>query len=177
MPFTSRIKWELELNTLKEMSNNGKTFVDIGEYYGVTKQRIKQVFQKYGLPHVGLKLKARQHAEAYTKKWGVRQDTDLYVVQRDKFRAKKARALSEGKEFTIQFGELHWPMYCPMLGIKIDYFAESRQECSPSFDRINPVKGYVAGNVIICSWRANRIKNDGSASEHRAIAEWLEKQH
>lgn len=177
MPFTTRIKWELELANLKEMTNKGMTFVEIGEHYGVTKQRIKQVFQRFNLTHVGLKFKARQHAEAYTKKWGVRQDTDLYVVQRDKYRAKKARTVSEGKEFTIAFGEIHWPMYCPMLGLKIDYFADGRQEDSPSFDRIDPNKGYVAGNVVICSWRANRIKNDGSASEHRAIAEWLEKQH
>jgi hypothetical protein len=62
-----------------------------------------------------------------------------------------------------------------LLGIELDYFAERTQENSPSFDRVDSSKGYVKGNVIVCSWRANRIKNDGTAEEHRKIYEFLSK--
>ena len=36
-------------------------------------------------------------------------------------------------------------------------------------------KGYIKGNVIVLSYRANVIKNSGSSSDHRKIAEWMEK--
>jgi hypothetical protein len=33
----------------------------------------------------------------------------------------------------------------------------------------------VKGNVEVMSWRANRIKNNGTPEEHRKIANYLEK--
>jgi hypothetical protein len=92
---------------------------------------------------------------------------------REKFRAKKANAIRVGIEFTIEFGELTFPTHCPILGIELDYFSEQRTENTVSFDKINPTTGYVSGNVVILSWRANRIKNDGTAEEHRKIADFL----
>jgi hypothetical protein len=47
------------------------------------------------------------------------------------------------------------------------------EDNSPSLDRINPEKGYVRGNIAIISYRANRMKADGTADEHRLIAEWI----
>jgi hypothetical protein len=41
-------------------------------------------------------------------------------------------------------------------------------------DRIIPEEGYVAGNVNVVSYRANRIKNDGTAEEHLKIADWMD---
>ena len=91
----------------------------------------------------------------------------------DKFRAKKYNAISAGIEWDIDFGDLEFPVTCPVLGIEIDYWADTRQENSVSFDRIDSTKGYVKGNVLIMSWRANRIKNDGTAEEHKKIYEFM----
>lgn len=41
---------------------------------------------------------------------------------------------------------------------------------SPSLDRIEPDLGYVAGNAIVISNRANRLKSDATIDELRAIA-------
>jgi hypothetical protein len=49
-------------------------------------------------------------------------------------------------------------------------------DTSPSLDKINPELGYVPGNVAIISYRANRIKNNGTAEEHRLIADWMDAQ-
>ena len=62
-----------------------------------------------------------------------------------------------------------------LLGIELDYFAEVRKEASASFDRVDNTKGYIPGNVLVISWRANRIKNDGTAQEHRQIADFIDK--
>lgn len=37
-------------------------------------------------------------------------------------------------------------------------------------------KGYVKGNITVISNKANRIKNNGTAEEHEAIAKWLRDQ-
>ena len=175
MPFTTRIDWKNEIENLSKLSFEGKTLIAIGEIYGVSKQRIKQIMDKYKVPQIGLKRKAIEANLVHFKKWGVRECTDLYSVQKAKFRNKKARAVASGIDFTISFGELIWPKDCPILGMELDYFAEGIQENSVSFDKIDPRLGYIAGNVHIISWRANRIKNDGSAEEHRSIAAYLDK--
>jgi len=64
---------------------------------------------------------------------------------------------------------------CPVLSLPLSWCAGSkiRAEDSPSLDKIDPALGYVKGNVAWVSWRANRIKNDGTALEHELIARWI----
>lgn len=179
MTFESRVKWKKELENIVKMGLDGMTQRQIAEHYGVSVQRIHQIVSRY-LPgwryNCGPAVKRNQKEEEYRKKWGNKLQTasDLYSVQRAKFRAKKYNAERVGIEFSISFGNLDWPTHCPILGMEIDYFAEIRQENSVSFDRLDSNKGYIEGNVHIISWRANRIKNDGTAEEHRKIAEFLD---
>lgn len=181
MPFKKTVNWKEELGSMIEMGKAGATLVQIGAHYGVSRQRIKQVFQKFGVnpEEVGVKIVVRKRKEeraaSHFKKWGIREDTDLYHSQRQKFRTKKSNAKNTGWDWTVEFGDLNWPTHCPILGIELDYFAESAQENSPSFDQIVPGKGYVTGNVMITSWRANRIKNNGTLEEHKLIVNFLEK--
>lgn len=177
MPFYSIVDWEKEVTTIRRMGEEGKRMPEIANHYGVTRQRIEQVLKKY-FPEwkttYGAVIHRNKAAEAYQLKWGERQSTDLYNAQRIKFRAKKAIALRTGFSWGIEFGEISWPKVCPILGIELDYFAESCVEASPSFDRIDSNLGYDKGNVHIISWRANRIKNNGTAEEHRRIADYLD---
>ena len=46
---------------------------------------------------------------------------------------------------------------------------------SPSFDRIYPKKGYIKGNIVIVSNKANRIKTDATVDEIRKVADFYEK--
>jgi hypothetical protein len=145
--------------------------------YGVTRQRMKQVLLRF-IPEwgdiYGGVVRRRIKAADWYSKWGDKQDTELYKSQRHKFNRKKANAVKVGYTWTITFGELDWPTHCPILGLELDYFAETRLENSPSFDRIDSNKGYEKGNVIVVSWRANRIKNDGTPEEHRKIADYID---
>jgi hypothetical protein len=171
MPFIKKSNWTVE--SIHEMILEGKSYTDIAEVYGISKQRIKQIALKHDLPR-SVDVKRQKKAEKYFKKWGNRDTSDLYAVCREKFRNKKAVAKANGVEWTVEFGELDWPTHCPILEIEIDYFTEGgARENSPSFDRIDPTKGYITGNVKIVSWRANRIKNDGTAEEHEKIAQYL----
>jgi hypothetical protein len=145
----------------------------------VSKQRIQQIAQKAGIDYVFIRRKQveKQHNEKMFAKWGENwkdpewRKSAIYQRMREKFRNKKAHTYD--CEFTVEFGDIEFPRYCPILGIELDYFAQGRNENSPSFDRINPNLGYIKGNVAVISWRANRIKNDGTAEEHEKIAQFI----
>ncbi len=68
------------------------------------------------------------------------------------------------------------PIRCPVLGITLSTEPAERHEAQAELDRLVPDLGYVRGNIRVISARANRIKNDGTAEEHRLIAAWMEKQ-
>lgn len=180
MVFKRKVHWDEELEWIKQAGKDGITYEQIGQKYGVSRERIRQVVRKH-IPNWdeahGRTTKRRVQDEQYRLKWGNKPETsvELYNAQRSKFRAKKYNAQRTGWEWSISFGDLDWPTHCPILGMELDYFAEGRQENSPSFDQIDAGKGYVKGNVHIISWRANRIKNNGTAEEHRKIADYLEK--
>ena len=68
-------------------------------------------------------------------------------------------------------------MICPVLGFEMSVGLDENgsKETSPSLDRIIPEKGYVQGNVIIVSMRANSIKRDATSEELRKVADFYEK--
>ena len=98
---------------------------------------------------------------AKTKPWLTRRKRrpESYLLNLAKTRSKKRNI-----EFSITVEDLKMPEFCPLLGIKLDTYAEDIN-VHPSLDRIDPKKGYVKGNVWIISHRANRIKNDATAEE------------
>ncbi len=172
--YNTKINWKDEVKRIETLSAEGKTLKEIGIIYGVSKQRIKQICAIYKIPTLGIKKRSIDKKIKWNKKWGNKEDTGLYHAQRAKYNGKRANAKAKNIEFTIDFGDIIWNKYCPYINIEIDYFTEGRQDNSCSFDRIDINKGYIKDNVIVCSWRANRIKNDGSVEEHRMIADYME---
>jgi hypothetical protein len=99
-----------------------------------------------------------------------------------KFKTKKLNVNNAGiHKWDLEFEDVYFPLICPVLGIKLDYSGRATTKYNngnaPSFDRLDSNFGYVPGNVVVMSWRANRIKNDGTAEEHRAIADFLDSYH
>ena len=66
---------------------------------------------------------------------------------------------------------------CPVLGVdmEISKLGSKNNDLTPSIDRIDPKKGYVKGNIIVVSMRANRIKTDATFDEIRKVADFYEK--
>jgi hypothetical protein len=58
---------------------------------------------------------------------------------------------------------------CPLLGVNLENGKEKIHRFSPSLDRIIPEKGYIKGNVIFVSHRANTIKSNLSLNEMRLL--------
>ena len=67
---------------------------------------------------------------------------------------------------------------CPVYGIVFEWGSsnlgkgKTKENC-PTLDRILPDKGYVKGNVAFISYKANRIKDNGTMQDHYAIADWI----
>lgn len=62
---------------------------------------------------------------------------------------------------------------CPALGIEMSFSNENRNNF-PSVDRIIPKKGYVQGNLIWVSYRANRIKTDATIKELNQLSKFYQ---
>lgn len=90
-------------------------------------------------------------------------------------RSIKARAKAMGLEFSLARSDVVIPEFCPVLGIRI-YFARGRghglaeRDCRPSVDRIDNAKGYTPNNIVVVSYRANRLKSDATLAELEAVA-------
>lgn len=90
-------------------------------------------------------------------------------------RNARKRAKEFGVPFDLTKEDIVIPERCPLLGVKLRVADGQVDDNSPTLDRIIPWLGYVRGNVVVVSWRANRIKSDASAAELRQIADWLDK--
>jgi hypothetical protein len=81
----------------------------------------------------------------------------------------RCRAKKKGLAFDIDISDIVIPPRCPVLGIPIAVQTGTANDNSAELDRIDNTKGYVKGNVVVVSRRANRIKNDASIAELEAI--------
>lgn len=179
------ILWNTEtLAALEELLTSGNTLVEVAKTFTCTRQNISLVIKKY-LPHLTKKdfgaakkkslskeSRLKEIRELYGRET-FRWDNDLEKAHSDFFRRKRQNCKNKKWIWEIAYEDLTYPKHCPILGIEIDWFAEKASENSPSIDRLDSTKGYVKSNVAVMSWRANRIKNDGTLQEHQRIVDFL----
>jgi len=93
------------------------------------------------------------------KKWN-RENPEKFMLTRCKARAKQ-----KGIEFTITLEDIHIPSHCPVLNIPLFVSIGRMTNNSPSLDRIDNDRGYIPGNVLVISNRANKIKGNSTPDE------------
>ena len=88
---------------------------------------------------------------------------------------KRARKKRLPMEVTAEYIKNIYPddMICPVFGIKMTIGL--KRSSSPSIDRIIPEKGYVPGNVIIVSMKANQIKSNATPDEIIKVGKFYKK--
>ena len=114
---------------------------------------------------------ARSHVEKY-----------LYFAMQRRQANKRARTGRDLAQLALKmtFDEFlqeiggQAPTHCPVLGIELFISDDPRSSNLPTVDRIDASRPYERGNVAIISRRANVLKNDGFAEEHRRIADWMD---
>jgi hypothetical protein len=97
--------------------------------------------------------------------------------------AARNRATIKGEDFLIVDEDVVVPEFCPVLGIKLEWpdpdglmgnYGNLMKDNRPSIDRIDNTKGYVPGNIVVVSYRANRLKSDATVEEMRKLADYYE---
>jgi hypothetical protein len=84
----------------------------------------------------------------------------------------RTRAKASGVPCTIKPEDITVPTHCPVFGIPL-YRTTGTPfggPNSPALDKIVPELGYVPGNVIVVSRRANDLKKDATLDELRRLA-------
>ena len=85
-----------------------------------------------------------------------------------------------GLEFSITAVDLlPLPSHCPVFGLELDYVGGAGRDpraadkrARASVDRKDSRYGYVPGNVLVVSWRANTLKSDATPTELRQLADF-----
>jgi len=156
------IKWVDNIEEVSSMINEGATLHDIGELYGVSKQRMYQVCTKFGI-----------ETKARVRKNFLRGREPKYYWLNHILCTNKLAKIDR----LYLLDRIHLPDVCPVLGIPLNYNGGCgfRRDNSPSIDQVIAGGGYIEGNMVVMSWRANRIKSDGTWEELEKIAEFVKK--
>jgi len=89
------------------------------------------------------------------------------------WKGAQKRAEEKGLPFNIEVSDIVIPKVCPLLEIPLKDCKGAAGDSSPSLDRLIPHLGYVKGNILVISFRANQIKNCASLDELMLLADNL----
>jgi hypothetical protein len=92
---------------------------------------------------------------------------EKYLWKQAKHRAKWDY---NNMEFSISVEDIIIPEKCPYLGTSFDL---TDKEFSPSLDRIDSAKGYTKENIMVISYKANRMKSNATDLELIAFAKGI----
>lgn len=116
----------------------------------------------------------------------IRNATEIYGAKTlEWYRNVKFRANRDNLPFDLEPEDLmpdKIPDFCPVLGIPLEVTEAGSvgrgmaKDNAPTLDKFIPELGYVKTNVHIISWRANKLKGDGTPEEWLKVAEWCQKE-
>ena len=110
----------------------------------------------------------RANPEKYNanhRRWKVR-NPEKVLLQRCRDNARH-----KGIEFSLEISDIVIPEVCPVFGVPMDRGGSY----APSVDRIYNDQGYTKENIVIVSWRANRLKKAMTMGEIQALATFYAK--
>lgn len=87
----------------------------------------------------------------------------------------KLRAQDLSLPFDITKDDLPLITHCPVFGFEFKSGRGKPCATTPTLDRIAPELGYVKGNVIVVSFKANLIKSNASPDEIMKVAKFYKR--
>ena len=99
-----------------------------------------------------------------------KKDYETKTIEYKLWHSAKTRADRFNKEFNITIEDIVVQNKCPVFGVEY----VSNTPYAPSLDRLDNSKGYVKGNIIVMSKRANALKGDATIEELKKLVAFLE---
>lgn len=122
------------------------------------------------------KRNSKKYYEEHKESYAVRKSKSLLTPRGCAVKLlsqARCRARTENLEFNLELEDITIPIKCPVLGIDLILGAAyTQKEYSPSLDRIDSNRGYTRDNIVVISWRANKIKGNATPMELKALYEF-----
>jgi hypothetical protein len=122
----------------------------------------------------GLKGHCKRCDNEYSVKY--KRENPIFIQTSQMVVRAKRRAVEKKLNFDIdtEYVRSLVVSHCPVLGMPLEWSCRRNMgnitlDGSPSLDRIDPIKGYVKGNIWIISYRANLIKNNATHEELKLV--------
>lgn len=162
-----------------DMLSTGKTLQEVGEMYGISRQRVEKIAKRHGLSKMDfgiavktkIKFDAKDAAHRHRFGVGIQEynfrrniNPELFRRQREIFLRKRQNIRRDrSKIWDLKFGDVNFPMVCPVSGQYLDYFSKDKGPKTPSFYVKIPELGFIPGNVEIVSLGAlrHRMSREG----------------
>lgn len=154
-------------------------------YIGMTKSGRQAGQPKFLSPAAFAKMKASAAEQArryredpeFRESWKQRvADYNREDYRRSMLKRAKCVSKQQGLPFNLEsIEDIPYVTHCPVFGVELVMGNGTNHRWSPSLDKIVPAKGYVKGNVVVVSLRANMIKSNASVDELEAIAKFYKK--
>lgn len=100
--------------------------------------------------------------------------TEPRPLENQIFNSATARAKKKKIPINITIDDIIVPDLCPVLGIKLERAVGKAKPNSPSLDRMIPELGYVKGNIMVISHKANTIKNNSTIEEVESVLKYMQ---
>ena len=110
----------------------------------------------------------KQKQDQYVKRWD-RDWSGQKIIQ------LRAGAKKKGLDFDIDASDIPLPERCPVFGTLLIKGVGRLGNNSPSVDRIDPSRGYIKGNVIVVSMKANSMKREATLDDLKRMVDFYEK--
>lgn len=130
---------------------------------------------KYCSPSCRSRVQGRNFRNRHPERVKAARQKENSCAPKRIFTRVKSRAKRRGILFDLSIEDIIIPSHCPVLGIPIKAVTpvgedgRRYKDDSPSVDRIDPVKGYVKGNIRVISQRANLLKSNAELWELEAV--------
>jgi hypothetical protein len=109
-----------------------------------------------------------------TRQWKLRNPKRQWAGTAYKAAKKRAAIKELPFDITIDYVYSILTDVCPIYGTEFQWVGNRKTlPTSATLDRIDPVKGYVKGNVVLISSKANNIKSAYKAADLYKVADWL----
>lgn len=146
----------------------------------IDKEKRKSVYKKYNKSEKGAAVRRKYYVSGKQTECAIRyrvKDPKRFWAARARVGAE-ARAKEKGLPYGLDVSYIVsiMPDVCPVFGTTFVFYGNKVVGPeSPTLDRIKPELGYVKGNIVVISSKANMIKSAYSVEDIRCVADWLEK--
>lgn len=142
---------------------------DTGKYRSVCHECRRKEYKENKKINEQAKERARKYyIEHKEKQLQLRKQRYINNISKVLYDSAKRRAKMKNIPFNIEVSDIIIPQKCPIFGFDLVIGTKDKQ-ISPSLDRIIPEKGYVKGNIIVVSLKANTMKNNATIEEIKKL--------